>query len=198
MRTHTTRHSVIYVLLLVLFTLSILIGALPQKVSALGSMPCQTIHSVRSGDTLSKIAKRYGVSSYRIVKANDLTKPYRIHVGQKLCIPYVAVNEDDLPDLSNRYGNQAASYFTVRWVPKGIAIKPVNFPKKSNFTVKINDSVDRTGKWYRLGLLNTLRYDGKEAVFKLPKGLSRKQGLTVCLKDRRSDVLHCRYLLPDY
>lgn len=192
------RRSIVTLLLLAVFSLSLVLGVNPQSVSALGSMPCQTIYTVRSGDTLSKIAKRFDIKSYRIVKANDLTRPYRIHVGQQLCIPYKAVNADKLPDLSKRYGNQGASYFNVRWVPKGIAIKPVNFPKKSNFTVKLNDGEDRTGKWYKLGLLNTLRYDGKEAIFKLPKGLSREQGYTVCLKDRRSDVLHCRYLLPDY
>lgn len=45
-----------------------------------------TIHKVRSGENLSKIAKRYGVSVSAIKKANNLSND-RIDVGQKLKIP---------------------------------------------------------------------------------------------------------------
>lgn len=43
-------------------------------------------HIVRSGDTLSEIAKAYGVSSSAIMKANRL-KSSQVRVGQKLFIP---------------------------------------------------------------------------------------------------------------
>lgn len=42
---------------------------------------------VRRGDTLAKIAYRYGTTVYAIAAANGLSNPNRIYVGQRLWIP---------------------------------------------------------------------------------------------------------------
>jgi LysM repeat protein len=42
---------------------------------------------VRRGDTLSRIAYRYGVSSWAIASANNLANPNVIYTGQRLFIP---------------------------------------------------------------------------------------------------------------
>ena len=44
-------------------------------------------YTVRSGDTLSGLARRFDVSTDAIVKANRLTDPNHLTVGQKLTIP---------------------------------------------------------------------------------------------------------------
>ncbi|HSP03415.1 MAG TPA: LysM peptidoglycan-binding domain-containing M23 family metallopeptidase [Acidimicrobiales bacterium] len=44
-------------------------------------------HVVQSGQTLSSIASRYGVSSSSIAKANGISDPNRIRVGQTLTVP---------------------------------------------------------------------------------------------------------------
>ncbi|EZQ01073.1 MULTISPECIES: peptidoglycan DD-metalloendopeptidase family protein [unclassified Acinetobacter] len=41
-------------------------------------------YTVRSGDTLSKIAARYGLSYLSIAEMNDIAPPYRIYVNQSL------------------------------------------------------------------------------------------------------------------
>jgi murein DD-endopeptidase MepM/ murein hydrolase activator NlpD len=46
-----------------------------------------SVHVVRKGETLSSIARRYGVSSYAIARYNGLRDPNRIEVGQRLRIP---------------------------------------------------------------------------------------------------------------
>ncbi len=46
-------------------------------------------HVVKRGETLTRIAYRYGVSSWDIVKANKISNPDHIYVGQKLRIPKV-------------------------------------------------------------------------------------------------------------
>jgi LysM repeat protein len=46
-----------------------------------------TIHRVASGDTLTTIARRYGVSLQAIINANNLTNPDRLQIGQELVIP---------------------------------------------------------------------------------------------------------------
>lgn len=58
----------------------------PAKTETAAKKPVTSVHKVRNGETLSKIAKRYGVSVSAIKKANNLSSD-RINVGQKLKIP---------------------------------------------------------------------------------------------------------------
>lgn len=48
---------------------------------------CATQHVVRRGETLSSIARSYGVSVNSLMQANNIRDPNRIFVGQRLCIP---------------------------------------------------------------------------------------------------------------
>ncbi|MCS7038137.1 MAG: LysM peptidoglycan-binding domain-containing protein [Anaerolineae bacterium] len=52
-------------------------------------LTCQAIHVVRRGETLSAIARHYGVRVADIVRANGIRNPNRIFPGQRLCIPQV-------------------------------------------------------------------------------------------------------------
>ena len=49
--------------------------------------PVQTIHVVQPGETLSQIAKQYGVSVAALTAANGLADPHLIKIGQELIIP---------------------------------------------------------------------------------------------------------------
>ncbi len=49
--------------------------------------PGGTYYTVRWGDTLAKIAMRFGVSSWSIVKANNIANPNVIYPGRRLWIP---------------------------------------------------------------------------------------------------------------
>jgi membrane-bound lytic murein transglycosylase D len=49
--------------------------------------PKYATHRVRSGETLSKIADKYGTSVGAIMKANNMRTPHRLRVGQRLRIP---------------------------------------------------------------------------------------------------------------
>ncbi len=44
-------------------------------------------YTVKRGDSLGKIAKKYGVSVKKLIQANNLKRPYIIRPGQKLKIP---------------------------------------------------------------------------------------------------------------
>jgi membrane-bound lytic murein transglycosylase D len=50
-------------------------------------VPQYTTHRVRSGETLSQIAGRYGTSVSTIVRANGLRSANHLRVGQRLRIP---------------------------------------------------------------------------------------------------------------
>lgn len=47
----------------------------------------QTVHVVKNGDALSKIAKAYGVKQSAIIEANGIKDPNKINIGTKLVIP---------------------------------------------------------------------------------------------------------------
>ncbi|MBY6274645.1 MAG: hypothetical protein CWE10_00280 [Symbiobacterium thermophilum] len=47
----------------------------------------QTIYTVRRGDSLWRLARKFGTSPGTIAKANKLTEPYQLTPGQVLIIP---------------------------------------------------------------------------------------------------------------
>lgn len=51
------------------------------------------VHTVRRGETLSRIAWRYGTTVQALVAANNLTNPNLIHCGQKLIVPFASPAE---------------------------------------------------------------------------------------------------------
>jgi LysM repeat protein len=58
-----------------------------QSSGTSGNTGTQTTHTVQTGETLSTIAQRYGVTVNAIVTANNLSNPDRLNVGQQLVIP---------------------------------------------------------------------------------------------------------------
>ena len=48
--------------------------------------PC-SCYVVKRGDTLYSIARRYGVSVWKLASHNNIRNPNRIYVGQVICIP---------------------------------------------------------------------------------------------------------------
>lgn len=69
-------------------------AAAPGFQAKLGTLPAYVppkdqyvVHRVRSGETLSTIARRYGTSVNKIVAANNLRSRNRIRAGQRLKIP---------------------------------------------------------------------------------------------------------------
>ena len=58
----------------------------PAPVPGTGSSG-QVVHVVQSGETLSSIAAKYGVSEASIAATNGISDPNRIYAGQRLTIP---------------------------------------------------------------------------------------------------------------
>lgn len=81
---------------------------------------------VRAGDTLAQIAARFGVSLPELMRANNLTNPNLIAVGQRLMIPQ-AVNTQN--------------------VPANIALQPQNVKQGETLTIRVNapDVTDAQG-----------------------------------------------------
>ena len=52
-----------------------------------GTAPVQIVHTVRRGDTVASIARRYGVPVEALVRANAISNPNKLTVGRVLLIP---------------------------------------------------------------------------------------------------------------
>jgi LysM repeat protein len=61
--------------------------AAPTPEPTVAPLPTPTIHTVQAGETLSQIARRYGVSVEALVSTNGLGSADMIRVGMKLIIP---------------------------------------------------------------------------------------------------------------
>lgn len=114
---------------------------------------CVRYHTVSYGETLSTIAAWYGVSTYSLAQANNITNYNRVYVGQSLCIPggsapepsppaggfwYKVTYGDTLSRIALRYGttvyaimaaNNLASANRILvgqnlWIPGGYAPPP--------------------------------------------------------------------------
>ncbi|MGM0470891.1 MAG: DUF3794 and LysM peptidoglycan-binding domain-containing protein [Bacillota bacterium] len=63
------------------------IGVSPVVDKPCKDRPSYVVYVVQPGDSLYKIARRYGTNVDAIVEANNISNPDQIDVGQKLCIP---------------------------------------------------------------------------------------------------------------
>lgn len=66
------------------------------------------IHTVKPGDTIFKIARKYGSAPMKIIENNELENPDRLTVGQKLLIltptrTYTVRARDTLEDIADRF-----------------------------------------------------------------------------------------------
>lgn len=100
----------------------------------------QIFYTVRSGDTLNSIARRFNIPLISLINSNNLAAPYRIYIGQQLSMPpgvttYVVKPGESIFFISQIYGvpariiieaNGIAPPYTI--VPGQILIIPQGVP----------------------------------------------------------------------
>lgn len=173
-------------LLSALLIVALISAALPAPARA---VTCVRYHTVKSGETTSKIAHTYGLKWGEIAKANDLEYPYNLKTGQKLCIPPSASdktdnasNADDLKMTAKSSGN------TVSITIKGLSTK-------TSYFVRVRDGTASVRGWYKLGVMRAKKNTSATASFSLPKELRNTLYLQVCLKNGTTDELACRTII---
>ena len=89
----------------------------PEERAPGTEQPAQTeiVHVVVRGESVNRIARKYGVSVATVVAANDLRRPDLIHAGQRLRIPaggkevvYRVRRGDTLSQLARTFGTSTA------------------------------------------------------------------------------------------
>ena len=87
----------------------------PEVASSAGQATKETVHVVRRGESLHRIARKYGTSVQVLTAANNLRRPDLIHAGQRLVIPadgrevlYRVRQGDTLSQLARTFRTSAA------------------------------------------------------------------------------------------
>ena len=118
-----------------------------------------TVYIVRSGDCLSTIAQRFGVSWGSIASANGIYSPYTIYPGQTLIIPggsgnvvqsktYTVRSGDCLSTIAQRFGVSWGSIASANGIYSPYTIYPgqvLNIPGGSGNAVQSKTYTVRSG-----------------------------------------------------
>lgn len=118
--------------------------ALPRR----GKDPFMTIYVVKRGDTLSAIARRYGLSAAELTYANQLQTPDLLSVGQALVIPvdstrYTVRRGDTVSAIARAFGVSPAAVTAANPAASGGRIYPgqtltIAFPNEKLGTTAVN------------------------------------------------------------
>ena len=109
----------------------------PSRGAARGATPVGLVapggvHVVRNGETLSRIARLYGISTSQLIRANGLGSPDHLAVGQRLQIPgqdatgkrtHVVRSGDTLAAIARRYGTSVQAIQSANRL-RGHLIRP--------------------------------------------------------------------------
>ncbi|HRI86655.1 MAG TPA: LysM peptidoglycan-binding domain-containing protein [Candidatus Hydrogenedentes bacterium] len=109
----------------------------------------RTFHTVKRGDTLSKIAAHYGVDQKRIMEENKLRTASRIPVGKKLLIP-VDARGDAEPSVKPKSEPEVPAAPKADTTPK----------TASTYKVKKGDTLFEIAQMHRVSLENLQKWNG--------------------------------------
>jgi len=185
-----------------LIVLSVLLGSSIQPATA---QTCSSYYKVQSGDTLSGIAVKYGVTVQALAAANNLKEPYQILVGQQLCIPpggslqptAVATGSGTKPATPGIAVTENGLYV--------VTVKANKLAAKTPYYVRLyTGNRPPRGQGIRLGTIKTDKAGNATKAFGIPSTFYTKRDTligkyaTVCLKNPWNDAVHCQaiYMYP--
>lgn len=121
------------------------------------------IYVVKSGDTLSNIAAKYGTSYEEIARLNGITNPNLIYPGQRLSIKYknsegkyyTVKSGDSLSSIAAKYGMNYQTLAKINGITNANLIYPGQILKieeeaspRIYYTVKIGDNLSSIASRY--------------------------------------------------
>lgn len=113
------------------------------------------VHVIEAGDTLYKLAKKYDVKLFDIMRLNPYVNVYNLQIGDEICIPttpakpekvYVVNDGDVIADVLKAFGvsfETLAKYNPILFdveLPEGLVLKlPLVQPREYAKNISIND-----------------------------------------------------------
>lgn len=182
----STRMKITTLFLSSLLLLAMLATSLPQSALAAPAdvaypTECSDTYTVKPGDTIYKVARIFKVKVWELAKANELTKPYLLTPGTKLCIP-------------EQYTPPSKLKLSIVVKSGKITITGKNFPDSRKYYVRIRPT-GTFNAWTKLGWTASDSKGNISATFLVPPALKNTLYVTVCLKDSVSNFPYCRSVL---
>ncbi len=119
----------VYALLCLVAIVAMLLVAAPASAApaaSSGGSGCGQFYTVRYGDTLYRIAVRFGTTVSALMNLNGITNPNRIIAGQTICVKpggsipwgflYTVKRGDTLNSIAARYGWSSAYLASVNHI----------------------------------------------------------------------------------
>lgn len=170
------------VMLVLALIVTLLLSALPTMNAA--AVTCKYKHTVVAGDTITYIGQLYLVDWLEIAKANNLSAPYALQVGQVLCIPYGTE-----PEATKTTKDGKTPTLDVVASFDHIFIAVENFAAKTPYYVRMH--ARSTSLTYRIGNFTTNKEGDWSGWFKVPNYMPRTPEMTVCVKNTWTDAVSC-------
>lgn len=153
-------------------------GALfAQKYDNLPEENLYFFHKIKRGESVSSIAKKYGVSPFSIIQLNNLSKKYRIYAGHYLKVPNFSTQPRPREEKTYRYTTNS----------KGQIV----------YTVKTGDNLSEIAAYfkttpYQIAQANKLRNQNR--IFKgqkliIPTRATKSSNETATYTVRKGDTL---------
>jgi LysM repeat protein len=125
-----TSAIVIAVLIMLIFSPAAFAAPNATRDATAGGSGCSRFYSVRPGDTLYSIARRFGTTVWTLTQLNGISNPNRIYIGQTLCVRagggggmpsggflYTVQRGDTLTSIGRRFGWSASYLASVNHLP---------------------------------------------------------------------------------
>lgn len=135
-------------------------------------------YTVRSGDTLSEIAQKYGTTVNEIASLNNISNPNIIYVGQYLLIPttsnaqvsisttYTVKSGDTLSGIANMFGTTYQKLAEINGIANpnkiypGQVLKINSTSSVTTYTVKSGDTLSEIAQKYNTTVDNLVSKNG--------------------------------------
>lgn len=135
-------------------------------------------YTVKSGDTLSEIAQKYGTTVNEIASLNNISNPNIIYVGQYLLIPttsnaqvststtYTVKSGDTLSGIANMFGTTYQKLAEINGIADPNKIYPGQILKingtssSTTYTVKSGDTLSEIAQKYNTTVDNLVSKNG--------------------------------------
>ncbi len=126
-----------------------------------------TIHVVKSGDTIDRLARQFGVSTNAIVRANGLENPNRLLIGMSLIIPppylrYTVRSGDTLESIARTYRTTVQEIMQLNHLTSPTSIYPgqrLVVPVIA-YTVKSGDTLSTIARRFGISVQSILQANG--------------------------------------
>lgn len=110
-------------------------SAAPVRSIAVSSVP-RGVHKVVEGESLAKIADRYGRDFRELARINGIQRPYRIRVGQTIALSRLDRQEIEV-DKTPQVNPSKPTLVATRWKPKMVQPKETQPVKKKKLVEQV-------------------------------------------------------------